>query len=87
MLSHIGHGSISAYDSSRYDLVYNSITKTAFFNDGQRQYDINLNEECMIMLAQNMKIWVRLTQRPRYLNGRKTDPPAADEMTFTFLND
>ncbi len=63
---YIGYGSISKYDSIRYDLFFDETTNSAYFEALGRKYTIKLNDS---YIKQNKKIWITLSQQmPRYIN-------------------
>ena len=67
----IGYGSISSFDSVRYDLFFNETTNSAYFETfSGRKYTIKLNDIYITLIKQNKKIWITLTQQmPRFINS------------------
>ena len=64
----IGYGSISIYDSIRYDLFLDKPTNTAFFVAFGKKYNIKLNDMYINLVTQNKKLWITLTQLPYHNN-------------------
>ena len=65
----IGYGSISSYDSIRYDLFFNETTNSAYFEALGRKYTIKLNDDHITNIKQNKKIWITMTQqKPSLIN-------------------
>jgi hypothetical protein len=59
----IGYGSISVYDSIRYDLFFDENTNSGYFKAFGRKYSVKLNDEYIKTITQNKKIWITLTQQ------------------------
>lgn len=60
----IGYGSISVFDSIRYELHLDETTNSAYFEAFGRKYTIKLNNSYIEIIKQNKKIWITLTQQP-----------------------
>jgi hypothetical protein len=58
----IGYGSVSSYDSIRYDLFFDSEKSSAFFKCFGKTYNIKLPENYIGIINANKKIWITLTQ-------------------------
>jgi hypothetical protein len=51
----IGYGSISSYDSIRYDLFFDETNNVGFFEAFGHKYDIKLNDDYVKIIKQNKK--------------------------------
>ena len=71
----IGYGSVSVYDSIRYDLYLDTNTNKAFFIDVVgKQYIIQLNDEYIQFINRHKKLWVTLTNlTPTQIKENKID--------------
>jgi hypothetical protein len=60
----IGYGSISSYDSLRYDLFFDETTNSAYFvTHSGRKYTVKLNFMYCVYIKLNKKIWITLSQK------------------------
>ena len=65
----IGYGSISVYDSIRYELFFDETNNSAYFQAFGRKYTIKLNDDILQKIGQNNKIWITLSQQcPRLIS-------------------
>lgn len=69
----IGYGSISVYDSIRYDLFFDETTNSAYFEAFNNKYTIKLNDSYITTIKQNKKIWITLTQQAPSLINSNTE--------------
>jgi hypothetical protein len=60
----IGYGSISSYDSVRYDLFFDETLNSAYFEGVDRKYIVKLNYVHVAHIKQNKKLWITLSNLP-----------------------
>ncbi len=60
----IGYGSVSSYDSVRYDLFFDETNNSAYFEGFGSKYTIKLNDSYITNIKQNKKLWITMTQQP-----------------------
>jgi hypothetical protein len=58
----IGYGSVSIYDSLRYDLFLNK-KNNAYFSAHKQKYIIKLNDNIIKEINTNKRIWVTLSDK------------------------
>jgi hypothetical protein len=78
----IGYGSVSSYDSIRYDLFYDKQNNVAYFNTLIKKYTMKLNNECTISISNGKKIWITLSQEPP---SKIIEGTIFDNVTYTIF--